>query len=93
MGRKDRQSGRADGHRQDQRGAYSSVDSRGVRVYPPPSCGVLCLPRSRRDGTIISGDSLGMVKFWDSRTCTQLQTFKAHGADVLCMAIDPVRGL
>ncbi|KAK2462076.1 hypothetical protein APHAL10511_006539 [Amanita phalloides] len=41
------------------------------------------------DGTIISGDSLGMVKFWDSRTCTQLQTFKAHGADVLCLAIDP----
>ncbi|KAF8624779.1 hypothetical protein AX15_005669 [Amanita polypyramis BW_CC] len=41
------------------------------------------------DGTIISGDSLGMVKFWDSRTCTQLHTFKAHGADVLCMAIDP----
>lgn len=46
-----------------------------------------------RDGTIISGDSLGMVKFWDSRTCTQLQTFKAHGADVLCMAIDPVGDL
>ncbi|KAF8640615.1 hypothetical protein AX17_000276 [Amanita inopinata Kibby_2008] len=41
------------------------------------------------DGTIISGDSLGVVKFWDSRTCTQLHTFKAHGADVLCMAIDP----
>ncbi|KAF8807204.1 WD40 repeat-like protein [Phlegmacium glaucopus] len=41
------------------------------------------------DGTIISGDSLGMVKFWDSRTCTQLHTFQAHGADVLCMAISP----
>ncbi|KIL71045.1 hypothetical protein M378DRAFT_66031 [Amanita muscaria Koide BX008] len=41
------------------------------------------------DGTIISGDSLGMVKFWDSWTCTQLATFKAHGADVLCIAIDP----
>ncbi|KAH9487140.1 U3 small nucleolar RNA-associated protein 4-like protein [Psilocybe cubensis] len=41
------------------------------------------------DGTIISGDSLGMVKFWDSRTCTQLSSFKAHGADVLCMAVSP----
>ncbi|KAJ7783542.1 WD40-repeat-containing domain protein [Mycena maculata] len=41
------------------------------------------------DGTIVSGDSLGMVKFWDSRTCTQLQTFQAHGADVLCLAVDP----
>lgn len=41
------------------------------------------------DGTIISGDSLGMVKFWDSRTGTQLQSFQAHGADVLCMTINP----
>ncbi|KAI0296605.1 WD40 repeat-like protein [Russula brevipes] len=41
------------------------------------------------DGTIISGDSLGMVKFWDSRTCTQLQSFEAHGADVLCLMIGP----
>jgi U3 small nucleolar RNA-associated protein 4 len=42
------------------------------------------------DGTVISGDSLGMVKFWDSRTCTQLQSFEAHGADVLCLVIGPV---
>ncbi|TFK41379.1 WD40-repeat-containing domain protein [Crucibulum laeve] len=41
------------------------------------------------DGTIVSGDSLGMVKFWDSRTCTQLQSFQAHGADVLCLTISP----
>ncbi|KAF8898365.1 quinon protein alcohol dehydrogenase-like superfamily [Infundibulicybe gibba] len=41
------------------------------------------------DGTIISGDSLGMVKFWDSRTCTQLHTFNAHGADVLCLTVGP----
>jgi hypothetical protein len=46
--------------------------------------------RVNRDGTIISGDSLGVVKFWDSRTCTQLQSFQAHGADVLCLAIGPV---
>ncbi|KAG5648177.1 hypothetical protein DXG03_006132 [Asterophora parasitica] len=41
------------------------------------------------DGTIVSGDSLGMVKFWDSRTCTQLQSFQGHGADVLCLAVGP----
>ncbi|KAI0085618.1 WD40-repeat-containing domain protein [Irpex rosettiformis] len=41
------------------------------------------------DGTIVSGDSLGMVKFWDSRTCTQLNSFQAHGADVLCLTISP----
>jgi len=44
---------------------------------------------SPRDGTIVSGDSLGMVKFWDSVTCTQLQTFTAHSADVLALAIGP----
>ncbi|KAG6885935.1 hypothetical protein C0993_007437 [Termitomyces sp. T159_Od127] len=41
------------------------------------------------DGTIVSGDSLGMVKFWDSRTCTQLESFQGHGADVLCLAVGP----
>ncbi|EPQ60935.1 WD40 repeat-like protein [Gloeophyllum trabeum ATCC 11539] len=41
------------------------------------------------DGTIISGDSMGMVKMWESRTCTQLQSFQGHGADVLCLAIGP----
>ncbi|KXN83554.1 U3 small nucleolar RNA-associated protein 4 [Leucoagaricus sp. SymC.cos] len=41
------------------------------------------------DGTIISGDSLGHVKFWDSRTCTQLHSFQAHGADVLALSINP----
>ena len=51
--------------------------------------GRLLIPFS--DGTIISGDSLGMVKFWDSRTCTQLQSFEAHGADVLCLVVGPVR--
>lgn len=76
------------------RGERTLVWTVGVLGYIHlQAVGVLCLPRSRRDGTIISGDSLGMVKFWDSRTCTQLQTFKAHGADVLCMAIDPVRDL
>ncbi|CAL1696492.1 unnamed protein product [Somion occarium] len=41
------------------------------------------------DGMIVSGDSLGTVKFWDSRTCTQIQSFQAHNADVLCLTISP----
>ena len=62
----------------------------GVSSKPFVSClGWLFMPFS--DGTIISGDSLGMVKFWDSRTCTQLQSFEAHGADVLCLVVGPVR--
>ncbi|KAG9314637.1 WD40 repeat-like protein [Chiua virens] len=39
------------------------------------------------DGTVISGDSLGTVKFWDPLTCTQTHSFPAHGADVLCLTI------
>ncbi|KAI6133326.1 WD40 repeat-like protein [Pisolithus croceorrhizus] len=41
------------------------------------------------DGTIVSGDSLGTVKFWDSITCTQTHSFSAHAADVLCLTIGP----
>ncbi|TFY72623.1 hypothetical protein EVG20_g365 [Dentipellis fragilis] len=41
------------------------------------------------DGTIVSGDSLGLVKFWDSRTCTQLHSFQGHNADILCLTISP----
>ncbi|KAM5538245.1 hypothetical protein V8D89_008132 [Ganoderma adspersum] len=41
------------------------------------------------DGTIVSGDSMGIVKFWDSNTCTQLQSFQGHAADVLCLTVSP----
>ncbi|OSX67759.1 hypothetical protein POSPLADRAFT_1176689 [Postia placenta MAD-698-R-SB12] len=41
------------------------------------------------DGTIVSGDSMGIVKFWDPRTCTQLDSFQGHAADVLCLTISP----
>lgn len=33
---------------------------------------------------------MGMVKFWDFQTGTQMQSFQSHGADVLCLAIGPV---
>jgi U3 small nucleolar RNA-associated protein 4 len=52
---------------------------------------LVCCSFVLSDGTIVSGDSLGMVKFWDSRTATQLQSFQAHGADVLCLTVGPVR--
>ena len=42
------------------------------------------------DGTMISGDSMGLVKFWDSKMGTQLQSLQASKADVLCLAIGPV---
>ncbi|KAF8306044.1 WD40 repeat-like protein [Clavulina sp. PMI_390] len=41
------------------------------------------------DGTIVTGDSLGCVKFWDPMTSTQLFSFQSHDADVLCLSIGP----
>jgi hypothetical protein len=43
-----------------------------------------------KDGTIASGDSLGGVNFWDWNTCTLKKRHRAHEADVLCLAADPV---
>lgn len=33
---------------------------------------------------------MGNVKVWDSNTGTQISSFHAHGADVLCLAVSPV---
>ena len=40
-------------------------------------------------GTIISGDSVGNVHFWDAKSCARLQTIRAHRADVLCIVASP----
>ena len=40
---------------------------------------VKCLP----NGTIVSGDSTGEVKFWDAKTFTLLQRIQSHKADIL----------
>ncbi|CAG8487478.1 2874_t:CDS:10 [Acaulospora morrowiae] len=39
-----------------------------------------------RNGTIVSGDSLGHVCFWDEKVGVMQQKFNAHDADVLCLA-------
>ncbi|OAV87718.1 hypothetical protein PTTG_29308 [Puccinia triticina 1-1 BBBD Race 1] len=41
------------------------------------------------NGTIISGDSVGNVHFWDAKSCVRRQTIRAHRADILCMVPSP----
>ncbi|TIB73425.1 hypothetical protein E3Q24_01192 [Wallemia mellicola] len=42
------------------------------------------------DNTIVSGDSLGSVIFWDRQSASQISAFKAHEADILttCVSSD-----
>lgn len=44
---------------------------------------VKCLP----DGTIVSGDSTGEVRFWDAKNYSLFQRIHSHRADVLAIAI------
>ncbi len=37
---------------------------------------------------MVSGDSLGSVKFWDGQTCTLVQSFQSHTADILTLAVN-----
>jgi len=66
----------------------------GVLSYVPPYptgswlSGTQRFNRPHRDGTIVSGDSMGLVKFWDRISYTQSHSFQSHGADVLCLAIN-----
>ena len=39
------------------------------------------------DGTIVSGDSTGTVRFWDGKQYTLLQRIVGHGADILDLAV------
>ena len=39
------------------------------------------------DGTIVSGDSTGIVSFWDGKTYSLLQRIKGHEADILDIAV------
>ncbi|KAL4811031.1 quinon protein alcohol dehydrogenase-like superfamily [Aspergillus unguis] len=44
---------------------------------------VKCLP----DGTIVSGDSAGEVRFWDAKTYSLIQRLQGHLADTLDVAV------
>lgn len=46
---------------------------------------ILYLPRWNQ---IVSGDSTGSIKIWDFHHATLVQSFKIHGADVLCLSTD-----
>ncbi|EXJ96114.1 hypothetical protein A1O1_01240 [Capronia coronata CBS 617.96] len=46
---------------------------------------VKCLP----DGTIVSGDSSGELKIWDSKNFSLVQRLKSHKADILDIATSP----
>jgi len=50
-----------------------------------------------RDGTVVSGDSTGSLKVWESRFWSLKQSFHVHEADILCLAFDnvhrPLKGL
>lgn len=39
---------------------------------------------------IVSGDSMGLVKFWDEKTNTQTESLKCHKSDILCLTVGPV---
>lgn len=43
--------------------------------------------RVTKDFTIISGDSRGIVTFWNGKEATQLKTFHCHKADVLTLCL------
>jgi U3 small nucleolar RNA-associated protein 4 len=43
-----------------------------------------------KDGTIISGDSTGSLKVWESQFWSLKQSFHVHKADILCLAFDNV---
>ncbi|WVN86073.1 uncharacterized protein L203_101231 [Cryptococcus depauperatus CBS 7841] len=45
--------------------------------------GVAVLP----NGNVVTTDSLGSVTFWSPHTLSQLQTFRPHKADAMCLAV------
>lgn len=46
---------------------------------------VKCLP----DGTIVSGDSTGQLRFWDAKNYSMSQQIQSHVADILDVATSP----
>lgn len=67
----EKRDGRADSSEADEAGESSSPCVWAVKVLV--------------DGTIVSGDSLGQVTFWDGKFGTMLAKFNTTGADVLAL--------
>ena len=42
------------------------------------------------DGTVVSGDSTGSLKIWESKFWSLRQSFQVHKGDILCLAVDSV---
>lgn len=53
----------------------------------PCFCFFFLLSHLSRDGTIVSGDSLGHIQFWDSEFGTLKESFSSHEADILTMTM------
>lgn len=45
---------------------------------------------TQESDVIVSGDSMGLVKFWDEKTNTQIDSLKCHKSDILCLVIGAV---
>lgn len=58
----------------------------GISRSDPPCVWVV---KVLSDGTIVSGDSLGQVSFWDGRFGTLLAKFNPNGADILSLETSP----
>ena len=71
VGGVEKRDGRADSSEADEAGESSSPCVWAVKVLV--------------DGTIVSGDSLGQVTFWDGKFGTMLAKFNTTGADVLAL--------
>lgn len=56
--------------------------SQGVTVH------ILCL-HVLSDSTVVSGDSLGNVQFWDGTVGVLTTTIHQHAAQILALAVDP----
>jgi U3 small nucleolar RNA-associated protein 4 len=42
------------------------------------------------DGTVLSGDSTGSLKIWETKFWSLKQSFQVHKGDILCLVIDKV---
>ncbi|MCJ1357454.1 MAG: U3 small nucleolar RNA-associated protein [Icmadophila ericetorum] len=68
-------------------GSQLSAMSLSIGPKNGPSEVLVWTVKSLPDGTIVSGDSTGEVKFWDGKTYTLMQRILSHRADILDLAV------